>query len=233
MNKRILLVGACLSIGLGAALLAPMPAAAQLGVGYDDEGGYDFFSGKGKAATTNASYFVCNARYRPARVEFVNVTSDAHLGKLKFYHADNSIAVTNALAAGLTNVLLQSSNTLVAGDLICIQSVGATADLDKYQLAAIHLVQASGIHLTNTFSGALTATCPTDFALVSGDKVWRLTEAGNIHLGISTNNLPAAGIGSLYTFPEGRPGVVLAHQTGGGSTNVTSINLITGRYLKP
>jgi hypothetical protein len=232
--KRMFRLGVLAVMAVILLLATIVPCQAQLGVGYDDEGGLDFFSGKGKAATTNASYFVCNARYKPARVEFINVASDAALGRLKFYHADNSITVTQALAVGLTNILLSSTNTLVVGDLVCIQSVGAnTPSQDKYQLAAIHLVTANGIILTNTFSGALTATCPTDFALVSGDAVWRLTEAGSIAVNFATNSLPSGGSQAVYTFPEGRPGVVLAHVTAGGSTNVTEIRAISGRYLKP
>jgi len=209
-------------------LLATLPCQAQLGVGYQDEVALDFVSGKGKAATTNASYFVFSAKYRPARVEYVVARSESPNGRLRFYGVDNAINITNALAAGLTNILVASTNTLVAGDLICIRSVAN----DQYQLAAISSTSAGSVILTNTFSGTLTATCPTDFALTTSDVIYRLTEAGSFQLATGTNTFTAPA-GAIFSFQEGRPGVVLANITSGGSTNVTSIDLIAGKYAKP
>jgi hypothetical protein len=223
--KRIGL--AVIAAGTLSIALAPAPCQAQLGVGYSDEGYPDFFAGKGKAAGTNASYYVASAKANGiARVENVYVRSESPNGRLRFYNADNSIVITNALAAGLTNILLQSTNTLVAGDLICIRGVTN----DTYQVAAISLVAQTGIILTNTFGGALTATCPTDFALFAGDLIYRLTEAGAFQLTTGTNTFTAPGAGAVYSFQEGRPGVVLANITAGGSTNSTAIELIAGKY---
>ena len=227
MNKAKRLFAVVLAVGLSG-----VAAHAQLGVGYADEAHIDFFSGKGKAYGTNAGYFVTSANRRPARVEVVDVVGGGNFSKLKFFQADNSIQITNALAAGLTNILCTGHiGQLVAGDSIVIRDVTN----DKYQFAQVHLTNSSGIILTNTL-GTLAAVCSTDFALASGDLIYEVNEAGSIDLGTVaiTNRVHASGA-PIYTFQEGRPGLVLFHQTSGGSTNpaFTTINLISGRYLKP
>lgn len=209
-------------------------AAAMAQVGYPPAGQSLAFSGQGKEPTTNASYFVTSANYWPARIDVINVSGGAPLANLKFYSAGSAMEVSTALAAGLTNILITSAahiGTLVAGDMICIQSVSSDPTDDLYQVAQVHLTNSTGIILTNTFSGTLTATCPTDFALVSGDKVWKLTEAGSLGIGIATNHLHASG-SPLFNFQEGRPGVVLLTVASGGQTNTHGINFISGTYYK-
>lgn len=220
MFKRLMLVA-------GAVCLSAVAAMAQ--IGYPPAGQSIAFSGQGKEPTTNASYFVTSAKYWPARIDVLNVSGGAPAATVRFYSAGSSMEVSSALAAGLTNIVLGTAHigVLAGGDLVCIESLAN----DTYQLAAVSTTNATGIILTNTFSGTLTAVCPTDFALVSGDRVWKLTEAGNLNIGVITNHLTASG-SPLWNFQEGRPGVTLLNVASGGQTNAHQINFISGTYYK-
>jgi hypothetical protein len=192
----------------------------------------DFWSGAGTAMTTNLSYYVLSAKYRPANVEVIAGECDLPTAQLRFYNASsNSITITNALSAGLSNVLVSATNGLAAGDIVVIRDVTN----DQYQRMKICSLTAGSLVVSNDL--LLTAT--TSFALASGDQVWRMTLAGQQPwrwsagvANLGTNILSCANSGFFHTA-EGKPGLVELGVPSSSTCTNAAINFISGTYGVP
>jgi hypothetical protein len=213
-----------LRLGLLAICSLPFAIApsAHAQVGYPASASLNFWSGKGKTATSNTSYFVTSALYRPARVDFISYSS-TNVGTLTFYSAGSSLTITQASGLGTNTISLSSTSSLAVADVIVIRSVAN----DTYQMAVVNGFNSSGVILTNTLSTLLN---PVDFATVSGDKVYKMTAAGLYKTPIGTNTLSSYS-GCLWNAQEGLPALIVY---GGTAAQANStLDLVSGTYQRP
>jgi hypothetical protein len=207
MNRKKMclgVLGAVLAIGVFSG-----PAQAQ-----------DVWSGKGTAVASNVNYYVASAKYRPARIEYLDATSTSATIPITFYSAGSSITVTQASAAGATNIWVTSPTSVTAGDVIVIRSIAN----DTYQRAKVVATNATvGIIITNDFTSAT-----LNFALVSGDAIYKMTAGGTKVVGAANLNVSAPG-GGIWNAEEGKP--LLVDMANAVGTN--TINIISGVYYDP
>ena len=169
------------------------------------------------AINTNAIYAVAPAGTKVTSLAVVNDTP--HSGTVKFYLATaNSIQITNALAAGASNILVTATNTLEVGAhlLICGMSSGTA----RYQRAVVHSVASDGIVITNYPGSGLSQM---DFALAAGDSLWRMTNAATlkrVDAGLTVIN------GGGIIWGDSRPSFIEVAQTG----LCTNLSLVIGGY---
>lgn len=139
-------------------------------------------------------------------------------GEILGFTAGAPVTITNALAAGLSNILATTSHatsSLTNGDHVLIQGQN-----EQFQWAQLNAVTASGLLITNVLNGA---ALTTDFALVAGDKIYRLTEVYGEQLGPSLATSSRSG-GVLLKDSNGRPALFLLNATG----VVTNLSLSVG-----
>ena len=207
-----LVLGAVLAISLAGAIAPPSAQAQTYGP--------DLFSGKGTAVASNVNYFIASAKYRPARVEYLDCTSTSALVPVTFYTAGSSLTVTNASASGATNIWVTSTTGLAAGDVLVVRSVAN----DTYQRVKIVATNATvGIIITNDFTSAT-----LNFALVSGDAVYKMTPQGSKVVGAASLTITTPG-GGVWNAEEGKP--LLVDMANAVGTN--TINIISGVYYDP
>ena len=160
-----------------------------------------WFAAAGTTVSTNLAYAVIPAG---ARAQFVSAVSDSSAGTLKFYSCQTGVTVTNALAAGMTNVMVSATNGIAAGGVVVIRGVSG----DQYQRALVYSVSAAGgIVITNSSTAA-----PTSFALVSGDKVYPTTAAYSETIGATAKSLSSGGV--IWVAPVDKPALIELSATG-------------------
>ena len=190
----------------------------------------DYFGGPGTALSTNIAYFcVPNSGGSVAGVTALWASADGSTARLKVYSAPTvDVLVTNALAAGLTNILVASSNGLAVGDVIVIRHVTGTAESDvsstNWQKAIIGpTITAAGFVITNDLTSATTS-----FALAAGDHIYRFgTPQGNTCIGNTVTTMNGGG-SPVMVF--GAPGLIeVSNLTGTGTNNCL---IVGGKFFR-
>jgi predicted carbohydrate-binding protein with CBM5 and CBM33 domain len=148
-------------------LLAIIALAATIAAG----NAQTFLSGK--PVSTNMVYGVVPPGHSADSIIYsLHSSVDGTLG---FFYCDSAVTVTNALAAGMSNVLcptaISGTAVFAAEDTILLYDL----DGDRWQWAQINNTNTTGMLLTNSaYSRALT----TDFPLTVGDMVFRMRPTG-------------------------------------------------------
>lgn len=196
------------------ALLA-VPADAQ------DARMDEAFSVGATVVTTNLAYVVTPARGGVAHVQFLSTKSASASGALTFYTASAPIVITNALAAGLSNILATGVvGTLAANDVIVIRNVAN----DTYQRCLVHLTNSSGILITNPV-----AAVTTSFALSKGDQIFKMTSAGAFTVGSTLTTWGITGQGGIWNSQANKPALIDIADSGATANS----SLIVSGILSP
>lgn len=162
------------------------------------------FAGKGTAVSgvgtvhTNLSCYIVSAvPAGPARIQYIDASSDLATAKITFYAITNqSLVLTGATAAGGQNLWIATNTVLQSNDVLVIRSVAN----DQYQR----------VQLTNVvFGGTNFIIDPLNFAVTNGDLVYRCVASGtlgNNGLGFNgTNKVFTASGSAIYYGQEGYP----------------------------
>jgi hypothetical protein len=182
----------------------------------------DVFSGIGTTVSTNISYYIAPARGgSKAGITFMSAWTDNANGTLKVYTVTTSTLVTNALAAGLTNILVLSTNGFAVGDVVIIRSVSG----DTYQKAKVGpTISAAGFVITNDLTSATSS-----FALAAGDVIYRCGTPASIVIGATRTDY-GNGSAPVVLSRTSEPVLVEASSF---STNATNNAVVaSGRFYR-
>lgn len=185
-------------VALLAALLPAIEAKAQSTA---------TFAGPGSTGTTLSSYIspgVTNGGI--PRLQFINATSDKAASILQFYSTTVSSRVTNTTASGQA-VIQAPGGSFTGSDIIVVRSVAN----DTYQRLIV----------SSSAAGTITATANLNFALASGDIVYKMTANGSVPVGAATLTLNAVG-GGLYNGQSLRPFLIDLDGTSACKINIAS-----------
>ena len=173
------------------------------------------FAAGSTAVSTNVAYAAIPA-IGVGSIRTILAKSDSSAGTITFYRATTPAAVvTNALAAGYSNILCQLAGTAWAqNDVLLLRSMAN----NTFQRVLLSSTNGSGILITNALTAATTS-----FALSPGDQVYKMSSVGSILVGAGVVNW--AQNGPLWHTQEAQPGLVELSAT--GSTTNNNI-LVTG-----
>lgn len=178
------------------------------------------FSAYGTKVSTNACYAVVKAKNGQPAVNFVEAivaSASSSATALNFLSAGSPITITNALAAGSSNILCATSGLVPGKDILL--RYGTTGN---YQWSKIQYTNGTGIGITNLIGVGV-----TDEALVAGDRFYVMTTNHVITIGAADKTYNGGSI-VFASDTADRPLLILTTITG-TATNINSL-LVSGEY---
>jgi hypothetical protein len=168
------------------------------------------FANTGTAiGSTNSHYVIPVSNLGKPIVTYLNGTSDKAGSVLQFWKAQSGAqTLTIATNASQAIVYVPSGSSFAANDVVVIQHKTS----DSYERRIVSAQTSTNITLTVNLTSAI----------VAGDQIYKMTQAGSIPVGNATKEITTVGV---YNAPPGLP--VLVDLDG---TSACKINLISGYY---